>query len=101
MEANHFDTLSAQSGKEAVELFARRSNDISLILLDLVMPGFTIDETLEGIRAIQNDVPIIIMSGYSEEDASKLLADWDIAEFLQKPCENIANNIKQIFHRIC
>ena len=101
LEANHFDTLSAQSGKEAVELFARRSNDISLILLDLVMPGFTIDETLEGIRAIQNDVPIIIMSGYSEEDASKLLTDWDIAEFLQKPCENIANNIKQIFHRIC
>ena len=70
------------------------------ILLDIIMPGFTIHETLAGIRDIQNDVPIVIMSGHSEDDVSRLLIDWDIAEFLQKPFGNPANTIKRILSRV-
>lgn len=100
LKANHFETLFAENGEDAVEVFASHRNDISLILLDLTMPGLAIHETLTGIRAIQNDVPIVVMSGYSEDDVSRLLIDWDIVEFLQKPFENPANTIKRILRRV-
>ena len=96
LKDSEFDVLTAESGEDAVEMFACHSNDISLILLDLTMPGFTLVETLTGIRAIQNDIPIVIMSGYSEENVSKLLEDWNIAAFLPKPSGDPVRTVRQV-----
>jgi len=55
------------------------------VLLDLTMPGSRGDETYRDIRAIRADVPIILMSGYSHQEASNLFEGEDLAGFLQKP----------------
>jgi DNA-binding NtrC family response regulator len=40
----------------------------------------------EEIHKLAPEVPIILMSGYSEQDATSALSNKDLAGFLSKPC---------------
>ncbi len=79
------DVETAASGAEAIEILSERPAAFTVVLLDLTMPGSRGDETYRDLRAIRADVPIILMSGYSHQEASTLFEGEDLAGFLQKP----------------
>lgn len=58
--------LAASDGKEALKAFQEKQADIRGILLDLTMPGMDGWETLEALRRIRPNVPVILASGYDE-----------------------------------
>ena len=80
-----FEVVTASTGSEAVELLGERPDAYSVVLLDLTMPGSRGDETFRELRALRADVPIILMSGYSHQEASTLFEGEELAGFLQKP----------------
>ena len=61
-----FTVLQAKDGVEAVEVFRQKKDQISCLLCDLTMPRMGGWETISAIRAIRNDLPIILASGYDE-----------------------------------
>ncbi len=71
-------------GDEALNLFRSSPDAYDLVLLDLTMPGLTGDEVLRRLRAIRADIPVLLMSGFSEVEAVARFRDTDAA-FLQKP----------------
>ncbi|HEX2854991.1 MAG TPA: CHASE domain-containing protein [Opitutaceae bacterium] len=76
----------APNGEAGLALFRKKPRAYDLVLLDLVMPGLSGEETLAELRAIRADVAVILMSGYSETDTLARLADSrSPLEFLQKP----------------
>jgi CheY-like chemotaxis protein len=77
-------TLTAADGRAALELLGSRASEVDLVLLDLTMPGLGGLEVLEQIRQIRPELPVVLMSGYSERYSSSGCADH-IAGFLQKP----------------
>jgi two-component system cell cycle sensor histidine kinase/response regulator CckA len=79
------EVVTASSGAEAIELFGERPESFSIVLLDLTMPGSRGDETFRELRGMRADVPIILMSGYSHQEASTLFEGEELAGFLQKP----------------
>ncbi len=79
------DVVTAANGQEAVERLAERPADFSIALLDLTMPGVRGDETYQQLRAIKPGLPIILMSGYSHQEASARFEGAALAGFLQKP----------------
>jgi DNA-binding NtrC family response regulator len=79
------DAVTASTGTEAIEFLSERPEAYSVVLLDLTMPGSRGDETFRELRAIRADVPIILMSGYSHQEASTLFEGEELAGFLQKP----------------
>jgi DNA-binding NtrC family response regulator len=80
-----FEVETAASGPEAVDLLQERPEAFSVVLLDLTMPGSRGDETYRELSAIRPGLPIILMSGYSHQEASTLFEGEDLAGFLQKP----------------
>lgn len=80
-----YKVLLAGNGRQAIERFREHAGEISLILLDLKMPVLGGDEALAGLRAIRPDIGIILSSGYSEEEASRLFAGKGADAFIQKP----------------
>jgi DNA-binding response OmpR family regulator len=56
-----------------------------LILLDLGMPGMNGRQVLEKIRASGVTVPVIVFSGYSENEVAREFRGLNISSFLQKP----------------
>lgn len=80
-----FDSLSAESGREALELFKQHHGEIACVLLDLTMPDLDGAQTLEELRKMDPSVPIILTSGYSEQNSKEHVDQKSIAGFLQKP----------------
>jgi PAS domain S-box-containing protein len=61
-----FRVITASHGLEALEVFSERQDEISLVILDLTMPGMNGWETMEALRALRPDIPVILSSGYDE-----------------------------------
>ena len=80
-----FSVLVAQSGWEALQLLEQYGSEIVCIILDLTMPAMDGAKTLEAIRKINTQIPVILSSGYGEEEATSRLHKHQIAAFLQKP----------------
>ena len=80
-----FQVVTARDGREGVDAFARQADDITCILLDLTMPRMAGEQAFREIRKLSVKVPIILCSGYSENDVAPRFAGLGLAGFLQKP----------------
>ncbi len=79
-----FDVVEAASGREALAVYYVRSSEITMVLLDMVMPEMTGSETFDQLRAINPQVRVLLCSGYDDGQAQPLLDKHNV-EFLQKP----------------
>jgi PAS domain S-box-containing protein len=75
----------AASGKEAIERFKNDPSSIDCVLLDLTMPLMSGHEVMEALRVIDPQLPILIMSGYSEADIARKFHGISPTGFIQKP----------------
>lgn len=80
-----FDVLCAENGLSGVRIFAEYMHEIALVLLDLTMPGLDGWQTIERIRGLRSDVPIILSSGYGEQVAIEGRQPDGPNAFIQKP----------------
>ena len=80
-----FDVILATDGREGVARFSERRGEIVAILMDLTMPQMDGVDAFREIRALDEEVPVLLMSGYNEQDAVMRFAGKGLAGFLQKP----------------
>ncbi len=85
LERAGFSVLTASGGAKAVNVFRERNHEIVAVLLDLKMPHMDGEETFAELHRINERVPIILSSGYGEQEVTERLFDEGIACFLQKP----------------
>lgn len=83
-------TLSAEDGCQAIDIFREHKDDIVCVLLDLAMPKMDGEETFIGLREIRKDVPVILLSGYCDEELQKRIRKSGFAGFLKKPVDSDA-----------
>ena len=79
-----FELAEAAHGKEALAMFSAHQADVSFILLDVTMPVMDGLATHRQIRALSNDVPIILMSGYVQSEVVGGIPD-NHTSFVMKP----------------
>jgi two-component system, cell cycle sensor histidine kinase and response regulator CckA len=82
-----FEVIAAEDGIAALEQVESHHGEFAAVLLDLSMPRMDGHETLQQLRERRPDLPVVLMSGYSEQEvATKLVADaGSSVAFLQKP----------------
>ncbi len=80
-----FEVLLASSGSAGIELFRERADMIGCVLLDLTMPFMDGEEVFLALQAIRPSIPIILMSGYSEQEVRRRFDGPTPAGFIQKP----------------
>jgi PAS domain S-box-containing protein len=83
-----FATLTAGDGVQAIEVFRRSANEISIVILDMTMPEMGGHEALEELRKIRSDIRVILCSGFSEIDLGIKASELHHTGFLQKPYEH-------------
>ncbi|MFT3866872.1 MAG: PAS domain S-box protein [Nibricoccus sp.] len=99
-----YTVILAVDGQDGVEQFRMNHQFLKLVLLDLTMPKLDGSQAFAAIRGIDADVPVMLMSGYSEQEATALFSGQGLAGFIQKPFDvatlrrllagAIANNTK-------
>jgi len=69
VESFGYHVITACNGQQAVELFEEYGNEISVVILDLVMPRLTGIKAARQILAASSAAKIILSTGYDQEDA--------------------------------
>ena len=97
LERAGYHVETAQDGGQGVARFAARPGHFSAVLLDLTMPVMDGQQALERIHAIRPEMPVILSSGYSEDEALRRFQGRGLAGYLQKPytASALARKIRQ------
>ena len=85
LEALGFSVILAHDGGEAVEKFKARRSEIRAVLMDLTMPHMNGEEAFRHLRAIDPDVRVLLMSGFSEQEAVNRFTGKGLSGFIEKP----------------
>ena len=81
-----FDVVLAASGEEGLTLLD--SEDIDLVLLDVMLPGITGIETLRSIKDSHPTTPVIIITAYSSIDGAIQAMRQGAFHYIPKPFKN-------------
>ena len=84
LTAKGYDTLEAEDGEKALEVFEANQNKISLILLDVMMPKLDGWSVLRQIRQTSK-VPIIMLTARGEEQDELFGFELGVDEYISKP----------------
>jgi len=96
-----FKVISAADGKEGLKVFRECIEDISLVILDIIMPVMDGKKTFHELKHIKNDIPVILTSGYNKEHAMRTMGGENIAGFIQKPYKghDLVELVKKILNK--
>ncbi len=87
-EACGFQVLEAADGQEALGLFELRRQELAAVLMDLTMPHLDGRRAFLRMHELDPKVPVIMTSGYSEEDVVADFLGRGLAGFLAKPYQS-------------
>ena len=79
------EVLTANDGRQALAVYREHRDKIVCVLLDLTMPDMDGKEAFRELRRIDPQVPVIIASGYNEQEIRQRFAGKAINGFVQKP----------------
>jgi PAS domain S-box-containing protein len=101
LESMGYQVMTAKSGEEAVDLFALRKDGINLIILDMIMPGLSGEETFERLKEIKPDVRTILASGYSLNGDAARIMEKGCRAFIQKPfaLSDLSEKIREVLEQ--
>jgi CheY-like chemotaxis protein len=80
-----FQVVTANDGIDGLNAYRTCSESVCAVLLDLTMPRMDGEETFRELRKLRPDACVILMSGYSEQEAGARFVGKGLAGFLQKP----------------
>ena len=97
-----FDPVLVPDGAEAVARLKALSGDVEAVLLDLVLPGMTGEETFHVMRRVAPFARIVLMSGYEPGPVLARLEDEAPEGFLAKPftLQALSDRLRQATLRI-
>jgi DNA-binding response OmpR family regulator len=78
-----FTVVGAADGAQALDVFRERGAELSLVLLDLTLPGLSGEAVLSEIQ--QAGVPVVLSSGADSLEVRRRFAGRGVAGFLAKP----------------
>ena len=97
-----YTVLTAPDGASALNILRDHPVGVGLILLDMTMPGMTTNEIVQGIRALDSTVAILLNSGYTSNDVvRRMLEEGSVQGFLGKPYDlhQLVENVQKLIFR--
>ena len=100
LEKRGYSVLQASSAEEALEVLARHSGRLDLLLTDVVMPGASGPELANRLTAERPDLHVLFVSGYPD-DSPASAGVLNGTAFLQKPFtpDTLARKVRAVFRR--
>lgn len=87
---DEYDIIEADSGVSAISMLCKESNEIALVLLDVVMPEMDGFEVLENMNrlGLMDDLPVIMISAESSHGFITKAYDFGAADYVSRPFES-------------
>jgi CheY-like chemotaxis protein len=85
LQNSGFSVLTSADGAAAVDQLRLHRENVSLLLLDVTLPGLSSREVLEEARRIRPDIPVILTSAFSQNMIDSSFAGLHVDYFIRKP----------------
>ena len=85
MRDEGYEVVTAASGKEGIELLPEAQP--ALVLLDIAMPGMDGIETLQRLKEIRPDLPVVMVTGHGTIETAVKTTKMGAYDFILKPPE--------------
>ena len=85
LQALGYKVMLARNGNEAVDVYQNHPGTIDLVLLDMIMPGMSGEETFTTLKALNPEIKVILLSGYSIDGQATKILERGCQAFIQKP----------------
>lgn len=98
LEAEGYTAKIMNDSVVALNYFNENSAEFDLVITDQVMPGLTGVELTESILNVQPNIPVILITGYSETISAENAASFGVKGFFLKPIneKNLLAAIKRL-----
>ncbi|WP_459924405.1 hybrid sensor histidine kinase/response regulator [Desulfatiferula olefinivorans] len=93
-----YNPLPAEGGLKAISVYTEHQDEISLVVLDMIMPDLSGGEVYDRLKTINPDVRVLLSSGYSIDGKAMDILDRGCNGFIQKPFEitALSHKIREI-----
>ena len=94
-----YEVEIASSGAEALEKYGSEGQRFDLVILDMLMPNLSGDETFFRLKQIDPEVRVLVISGYTSEEVVQNILDNGGRGFVQKPftINELAKRVRECF----
>jgi signal transduction histidine kinase len=83
LSSEGYEVLTAENGEKALEIF--KQHGPRLVLTDIKMPGIDGIEVLKRIKAMDNEVEVIVITGHGDMDTAVAALQNGASDFVTKP----------------
>ncbi|MGD1019124.1 MAG: response regulator [Verrucomicrobiia bacterium] len=99
LESYGFVVHTASRPKEAIKFYQERGRDISIVLLDYLLPGMSGDSVFEELQRLNPDVRVVLLTGCEESVADRMRRKG-LRGYLQKPFDlpDLAQKVRDVIH---
>ncbi|VAX18928.1 signal-transducing histidine kinase; PAS/PAC domain protein [hydrothermal vent metagenome] len=98
LEKLGYHVTSFTSSVKALEVFQADSAAFDVVITDMTMPEMTGDKLSIEILKLRKDIPVIVMTGFSNLISFKKAKDIGIRELVSKPISPM--ELSEIIHRV-
>ena len=94
-----YRVMTAESGREAIDIYAENADTVDLVVLDMIMPEMNGRATYEELKKINAAVRVLLVSGYSLNKQVEELLELGCNGFIQKPFDiiELSRTLREIF----
>jgi PAS domain S-box-containing protein len=94
-----YRVTTAESGREAIDIYAENTDTVDLIALDMIMPEMSGSATYEELKKINPAARILLVSGYGLNKQVEELLDLGCNGFIQKPFDiiELSRTLREVF----
>ena len=98
LERFNYQVIEASDGESAADIYLKEKDGIDMIILDLIMPGWSGKKTLKEIRKINPKAKILISSGYTTYEITQEIKKANITGYIKKPytLKALLNAVKEL-----
>jgi CheY-like chemotaxis protein len=80
-----YDAVVETDPVKALERFRASPNDFDMIITDYSMPGLMGIELVRSVLAIRGDIPVVMITGFIEDELAEQAAAIGVRKLLRKP----------------
>jgi len=101
LEEMGYKIITAGNGKEALEIYREKKDQIDAVILDMIMPGMSGGEVYDRLKAFNPDIKVLLSSGYSLNGQATEILNRGCSGFIQKPfkLEAFSQKLREILDK--
>ena len=98
LEQEGYEVVAAAAGEEALQICSRPGENIDAVILDMTLPGIDGMETFNGLKAINDQIKVVIATGDPYRQSVHDLMRQGASGMLSKPFrpQHLSEVIKQV-----